>query len=194
MDIYCPHCSAGFILPDDKVPESPKFKLACPKCKETILIDLSASLQKESVLENFPPNATVAFLFLKNPVLSQRVKIYFRRKNIYISECTDVATANFKLRTNYYNIICIDESSLSPLILEIFKSWNGIRRRETNIIYMDTEYVTLDILSAFLAGANFVVSKNDVDQIEIHLDTLFEAYAKYREPWDLALNTTSASR
>ncbi|NLY41081.1 MAG: hypothetical protein GX055_05605 [Desulfovibrionales bacterium] len=194
MDIFCPHCSAGFILPDDKIPESQKFKLACPKCKEAIRIDLSAPLQQEQILENFPPNATVAFLFLKNPVLIQRIKIYFRRKDIYVSECTDIATANFKLRTNYYNIICIDESLLSPLILEIFKSWNGLRRREVNIICFDTEYPTLDSLSAFLIGANFVISKNDIEKIDIHLDRIFEAYTKYKEPWDIALKNTTIHR
>lgn len=194
MDIHCPHCSAGFVLPDDKIPESSKFKLACPKCKEAILVDLSTPPQHESILENFPPNATVAFLFLKNQLLTQRIKIYLKRKNIFISECTDMSQALHKLRTNYYNIIFIDEKLLSPMILDTFKSWNGLRRRDVNIVYMDTSYPTLDPLSAFLIGANFVVSKNDLEHIDEHLDRLFEAYAKYREPWDIASANISNRR
>ena len=57
MDISCSHCKTSFVLPDDRIPESKKFRLNCPKCREPIVIDQTQDTDKITAPEHFPHDA-----------------------------------------------------------------------------------------------------------------------------------------
>jgi len=39
MEVVCDHCGARLKIPDEKVPKDRRLALACPKCKEKIVVD-----------------------------------------------------------------------------------------------------------------------------------------------------------
>lgn len=187
MEISCSHCKTNFILPDDRIPEAKKFKLNCPKCREPIVVDLSEPVSETMVMiETFPHDATVAFLFVTNTLLSQRIKNVLKKNGIYVSESFDITEAVEKVRVNYYNILILEDSTASLPVHAIFKKWNGLRRREANIIIVGASCQSMHSHEAFMRGVNSVISKADNDEIEKFIELSLGDYKKYIEPWDLA--------
>ncbi|NCD24227.1 MAG: hypothetical protein EOL86_01345 [Deltaproteobacteria bacterium] len=187
MEISCSHCKTTFILPDDRIPEAKKFKLNCPKCREPIIVDMSeTSSESGTMIETFPHDATVAFLFVADAILSQRLKSFFKKNGIYVSDSTEITEAVEKVRINYYNIIVLEDSTNSLPLHEIFKKWNGLRRRDVNIIVVGGNCQSLHGHEAFMRGVNSVISKTDNDEIEKFMELSLGNYQKYIEPWSLA--------
>lgn len=195
MDIYCSNCKTKFILPDERVPESKKFKLNCPKCREPIIIDKDAQQAAELVApENFPHDASVAFLFVRDDALRARVGKFFTGKKFYISEARTVSEAISRIRINYYQALVVEENVESGSILEIVKQWNGQRRRDTNIILINGDCPSLHANEAFLRGVNSVIGKKDAVEIEKFLEMSFDEYFGYKEMWDAALQKVQSLR
>jgi hypothetical protein len=186
MDITCTHCKSSFVLPDDRIPETKKFKLNCPKCREPIVIDQESDNDKIIAPEHFPHDATVAFLFLRNKSLSERISLFLKSRGIFVSESTFIHEALDKVRINYYNIIILEESEQSKSILAVAKKWNGLRRREVNIILVEAECKSLHSNEAFFRGVNSVISAKDNERIENILDLAMGEFKSYNEPWAVA--------
>lgn len=187
MEITCSRCNSSFNLPDDRIPDAKKFKLNCPRCRETILVDMSERVADSSATpETFPHDATVAFVFITNALLIQRVKNVLKKNGIYISEASGVTEAVEKVRINYYDIIVIEESKEFLALSEIFKKWNGQRRRDVNIIIVDANCQSMHGHEAFMRGVNSVIGKSDNDEIDKFIELALGEYKKYIEPWDLA--------
>ena len=70
MEISCASCNSSFVIPDDRVPETRKFKLNCPKCREPILVDRDTLDERIVQPEHFPHDAVVAFVFIRNRELA----------------------------------------------------------------------------------------------------------------------------
>jgi CheY-like chemotaxis protein len=186
MDIRCTHCQSSFVLPDDRIPETRKFKLNCPKCREPIVIDQDKSDDKIAPPEHFPHDATVAFLFLKNRALADRISLFLKSRGIFVSESGQIHEALDKVRINYYNIIILEDSEHSKSILSVVKKWNGLRRRDVNIILVEADCKSLHSFEAFLRGVNAVVSAKDSERIESILDLAMGEFKSYTEPWAVA--------
>lgn len=187
MEISCSHCKTNFILPDDRIPDAKKFRLNCPKCREPIIVDLSEQVPDSvAMLETFPHDATVAFLFVTNQILSQRIKSTLKKNNIYVSESFEITEAVEKVRLNYYNILVLEDSEASLPLYEIFKKWNGLRRREVNIVIVGANCKSLHSQEAFMRGVNTVIGKADNDEIDKFMELALSEYEKYIEPWELA--------
>jgi len=186
MDITCTHCKSSFVLPDDRIPETKKFKLNCPKCREPIVIDQESDNEKIVAPEHFPHDATVAFLSLRNKSLSERISLFLKSRGIFVSESTLIHEALDKVRINYYNIIILEESEQSKSILAIVKKWNGLRRRDVNIILVEADCKSLHSNEAFFRGVNSVISAKDNERIENILDLAMGEFKSYSEPWAVA--------
>lgn len=186
MDIRCTHCQSSFVLPDDRIPETRKFKLNCPKCREPIIIDQENADDKVVPPEHFPHDATVALLFLKNLALADRISLFLKSRGIFVSEAGLVHEALDKVRINYYNIIILEESEHSKSVLAVVKKWNGLRRRDVNIILVGTDCKSLHSFEAFLRGVNAVISAKDSERIENILDLAMGEFKSYTEPWAVA--------
>lgn len=186
MEISCSHCKAAFVLPDDRVPEVSKFKLNCPKCREPIIVDKGSKFDAVVAPENFPHDATVAFIFISNKLLAEKIKLYLRSKKIYISEAADLAEALDKVRINYYDIIVLEESELLKPVMDVVKKWNGIRRREVNVIIVQASCKSMQEQEAFLRGVNSVISRDDIEYLENFLAQAIDNYTYSLEPWKVA--------
>jgi hypothetical protein len=186
MDINCTHCKSSFVLPDDRIPETRKFKLNCPKCREPIIIDKENEGDKIVAPEHFPHDATVALLFVKNRALADRISVFLKSRGIFVSEAGLIHDALDKVRINYYNIIILEESEHSKSILAVVRKWNGLRRRDVNIILVETDCKSLHANEAFFRGVNAVISAKDSERIENILDLALGEFKSYMEPWAVA--------
>lgn len=186
MNITCENCKTSFVLPKERIPEVSKFKLNCPKCREPIIIDKSSTFEPIATPEHFPHNATVAFLFVSNNALMSTIKGYVESKGMYTSIAQNISEAVEKIRINYYDIIFLEDGDYVKPIMDIIKKWNGIRRREVNIIIIQTSGTSLHEQEAFLRGANAVISRNDASKINKFIDLAIDNYNYTIEPWKLA--------
>jgi predicted Zn finger-like uncharacterized protein len=186
MDITCAHCKSSFVLPDDRIPEAKKFKLNCPKCREPIVVDREDEGDRIVAPEHFPHDATVALLFVKNRALADRIGVFLKSRGIFISEAGLIHEALDKVRINYYNIIILEESEHSKSILSVVKKWNGLRRRDVNIILVEADCKSLHSNEAFFRGVNSVISAKDSERIENILDLAMGEFKSYSEPWAVA--------
>jgi predicted Zn finger-like uncharacterized protein len=186
MDITCTHCKSSFVIPDDRIPETRKFKLNCPKCREPIVVDQESENEKIAPPEHFPHDATVAFLFVKNRKLSERMGLFLKSRGIFVSETALIHEALDKVRINYYNILILEESEEAKAILGVVRKWNGLRRRDVNIILVEADCKSLHANEAFFRGVNAVVSAKDSERIENILDLAMGEFKSYSEPWAVA--------
>lgn len=186
MDISCSHCKTSFVLPDDRIPESKKFRLNCPKCREPIIIDQTQDTDKITAPEHFPHDATVAFLYVTKRPLAERIAAFLKSRGIFVSEAGQPHEALDKVRINYYNILVLEESEASKSILSVVKKWNGLRRRDANIILVETKCRSMHSNEAFYRGVNSVISSEDNERIENILELAMDEYKSYSEPWNIA--------
>ena len=174
------------MLPDDRIPETRKFKLNCPKCREPIIIDKENEDERIVAPEHFPHDATVALLFVKNRDLAARISVFLKSRGIFVSETALVHEALDKVRINYYNIVILEDSEHAKSILAVVKKWNGLRRRDVNIILVETDCKSLHSNEAFLRGVNAVIGAKDSERIENILDLAMGEFKSYSEPWAVA--------
>lgn len=194
MEITCSFCNTSFVLPDDRLPEAKKFKLNCPKCREPLLIEQKSTQNQVLIPENFPHDATVSLLHISDNQLEQRVIAYLKEKNIYISEAKNITVALEKIKINYYQILILEEGYTSQAILDAIKRWDGLRRRDINIIQVNSDAQTMHEHEAFLRGVNFVISRNDAKKIEYFLEIIFKEYENYKNLWKTAEKKASLVR
>ena len=186
MDITCSHCKSSFVIPDDRIPETKKFKLNCPKCREPIVVDQESADEKIAAPEHFPHDATVAFLFVTNKGLSDRISLFLKSRGIFVSESALIHEALDKVRINYYNIIILEDSEHAKAILGLIRKWNGLRRRDVNVILVETDCKSLHSNEAFYRGVNSVISSKDNERVESILDLAMGEFKSYSEPWAVA--------
>jgi uncharacterized protein YbaR (Trm112 family) len=186
MEISCKSCNSTFEIPDDRIPETKKFKLNCPKCREPIVVDKDDLEDRIVAPEHFPHDATVAFLFVKNRELAERIKAFLKGRGIYISEAGFIHEAVDKVRINYYNILILEDSEEAKSILGVVRKWNGLRRREVDIVLVEARCQSMHPNEAFMRGVNSVVGVGDNERVEHFLDLALGDYESYVEPWNEA--------
>jgi predicted Zn finger-like uncharacterized protein len=192
MEIRCQQCSARFQIPAEKIPEGARrFKVACPQCKSPILVEIPET--KEEITrdlpdepEYFPHDTQVTFVFVEQAALHHRICEYVRSRGGYVSEARSIEQARSKILSNYYHEMIFQDDEYGKQLLSLIASWNGLRRREVNIILIESSLRTLSGMDAFLLGVNAVISKSDSGEIEKFLDLARDAYAAAMEPWKVA--------
>lgn len=186
MEITCKACNSSFVLPDDRIPEAKKFKLNCPKCREPILVDQDSMDEKIVAPEHFPHDAVVAFVFVKNRDLAARIGEFLKGRGIFVSEARFVHEAVDKVRINYYNILILEEGEEARSILNVVRRWNGLRRREVNIVLVEAKCQSMHPNEAFMRGVNSVIGAGDDERIENFLDLALGEFENHIEPWNEA--------
>lgn len=183
MEITCTSCNSSFVIPDDRIPETRRFKLNCPKCREPILVDQDLLDEKIVQPEHFPHDAVVAFVFVRNRELADRIEQFLKGRGIFVSQARLAHEALEKVRINYFNILILEESEDAKSILTIVKKWNGLRRREANIVLVEAKCRSLHPNEAFMRGVNSVIGADDSERIENILDLALGEYKSYIDPW-----------
>ena len=185
MEITCSFCETSFEFPDERLSEAKKFKLNCPKCREPLLIEQNSDGQMIAP-EAFPHDATVALMYVPDNELAGRIGDFLKFKGIYISEVPTVTVALEKMRVNYYQMLILEESDAAQAILNATRKWDGLRRRDINVVYVNTDTQSMQQREAFFRGVNFVIGKSDVKQVEHFLEIILKEYKNYKEMWVLA--------
>jgi len=186
MEISCSNCNSTFAIPDDRIPEARKFRLNCPKCREPIVVDQDQDQEKVVAPEHFPHDAVVAFVYVTDPALAAGIAVKLKEMGIYISTSTAIHEALDKVRINYYNVLILEESDNSRSILSLVRKWNGLRRREANIVLVGSSCQSLHANDAFFRGVNAVIGARDNDRVGHFLELALGEYKNYIEPWSIA--------
>lgn len=186
MEITCSFCETSFEFPDERLPEAKKFKLNCPKCREPLLIEQNSEHGQMIAPEAFPHDATVALMYVPDNELAERIGDFLKSKGIYISEAQTVTVALEKMRINYYQMLILEENDASQAILNATRKWDGLRRRDINVVYLNTDTQSMQQSEAFFRGVNFVIGKSDVKRVEQFLEIILKEYKDYKEMWVLA--------
>ncbi len=193
MQIVCEHCHKKFILPDEKLPDVPRFGVKCPSCGEKIIVERSkedsSSSSSPSIVpkqiepEMFPPGAKVAFIFVEDVSLGDKCEEILRHEGYEISRTQDPGEALARLLLNRYDLLMISDSKVGRELLKEVGKWPGRIRRQINVILLGKESSSFDPNIEFLLGINAYISTQESHQME---DLLKEAIARHREylvPW-----------
>ncbi len=191
MEIHCQQCNARFVIPPERLPDARRFKINCPKCKAPIIVERpeqspSAQVTVPDEPEYFPHDAHVTFVYVQQAALHQRICEYVRSHGGYVSEARSLDEALAKIRSNYYQEMIFQDDAEGQQLLAVIASWNGLRRREVDVILVESARRTLSGMDAFLVGVDAVIGKNDSGEIEKFLDLARDTYKATMEPWKIA--------
>lgn len=150
------------------------------------MIDQGLETEKVIAPEHFPHDAVVAFVYVQNRSLAERVAIFLKSRGIFISEAKNISEGLDKIRINYYNILVVEDTESTKSLLDVVKKWNGLRRREVNVILVDSKAQSLHANESFFKGVNSVISSKDNERVEYILELAIGEYTKYIEPWNYA--------
>ncbi|MDQ7032039.1 MAG: zinc-ribbon domain-containing protein [Desulfonauticus sp.] len=197
MKIECKNCGKEIVIPDEKVKDVTKFVVTCPKCSARTLVDktkisnqLEQSLLPETEIkveyepDNIPLGQKAAFLFLFDPNLSTEVKEFLEKHNYFVRDVQDVKEGLARFELNNYELVLLEESKESLILIKEINQWQLLKRRNTNVIVLGDKYKDFDQKSAFLWGVNFYLNKKSGNLSE-KLEQCFFKYEKYLEHWKI---------
>ncbi len=193
--ISCNRCHKKFKIPDEKIPDVPKFSVKCPSCGEKILVNKEApkiddendqGLKIEP--EMHPPGSIVAFVYLPDKDAYQNIKTYLKEKGYIVSSANNIEEAVAKLELNRYDLVIFADNQDGKKILEEIDKWPGNRRRNINVIAIGDKAKTFDPNIEFLLGVNSYISWEDLDRVEEILDNSIKRHEDFLIPWKFVSN------
>lgn len=195
MLITCGSCDKQFKIPEEKVPDVPKFFLKCPECGEKILVNREESQEKsQKLLESFtvepemhPPGSMVAFVYLRDKDLFEKIAACLKEKGYIVSSAKNIEEAVAKLGLNRYNLVIFEEGQGGKLLEEIDK-WPGNVRRNINVVAIGEKAKTFDPNIEFILGVNSYISMEDLNRLNEILDNVFKRYEDFLTPWKFVSN------
>lgn len=215
MRIQCTSCGQTMQIPDDKLPDAPRFLVRCPQCQQAVTVDRNAPDQAQTAgsqappapsapvqapaapgpevppgLEPdvFPPGARTAFVDLRDPSWGQAAQAHLAAQGFFTATASSPGEAVGRLRLNSYELILVQDDGPGRQALAEIAAWNGLKRRESNVVLAGRGAASLDPQAAFLAGVNAWLNLDDagrvpdllvqaMDLFELHYRPLNEAKA-----------------
>ena len=196
MDISCDQCGSSFKVPDEKLPPGKSAVVKCPKCKNRISVNTSATEEASSDASA----GSSAFGFDERPDESQynasekpfdfieeegetaliceadagvkgKIKHVLDFMEYHISETTDTRDALKKMRYHDYDLIIINESfsSRSPDsngVLIYLERLKMKSRRKMYVALLTKRFKTMDAMAAFEKSVELVINLNDIEHFE----------------------------
>ncbi len=196
MQISCKNCGKKFIIPDEKVPDVPRFGVKCPSCGNKIVVERGAAkgevveeekerriVPKQVEPEMFPPGSIVAFLYLEDEMIGDKCEEVLKGEGYEISRTGDPGEALARLMLNRYDLVLLADSEDGRELLAEVGRWPGRNRREVNVIMLGERTSTFDPATEFIMAINSYISVDDIERIG---EILKESIARHREylvPW-----------
>ncbi len=192
MRIKCSQCERDLNIPDEKLPNAPKFKVKCPHCRTEIVVSRGARDQGSSALgrtssvpystmepEVFPPGAKVVCLAMANKQWKENSEEFFKANGYYISRSSSADEAVLKLRLNEYDIVVVEETPENEVVLEEIATWTGLRRRRINLVLVGDQAASLDPQMAFRRSVNVYFNKNEALRAEDLFNNAIKGFEIY---------------
>ena len=207
----CDGCGKQFALPQEKVPDKPRFRFTCPSCGTKVLVDRTAGEETAEAEQAdaarpeakgeaydiepdlFPPGAEVAFVYVRDRGWAEKIEESLQLEGGYLlSRAENGAQALQKLRLNSYQMILLQDGPEADGLLEEIGSWPGYVRREINCILIGDKAKSFDPGKAFIRGVNSYLSITDTERIADLLEQAQQSFDQYLEPWRKAKQEVTA--
>lgn len=210
MQIRCDSCRKEFNLPEEKLPNTSRFRVKCPSCGNRIEVErpgdsgpsgeeavsreqspsagqsLSPAEEGRAYLDLSPNKEENALLFILDEDLLLKVRQQLKKEGYRLAV---VSTSGEALQVFYSSplslIVVEDKEECAPLLQKIH-SQPGYARREINCILVGDQAQSFDNKQAFFQKVNTYLSRSDGDKFEV---LLLQALGKYRQfihPWLVA--------
>lgn len=197
MRITCTSCNRELSVPDEKLPDTPRFKIKCPQCKKEIVVermdkvdpgftgtsyDFSGMVEPEV----FPPGSKVAFLLIGERSWRNAASAWLKAEKYYQSTASTANEAMLKLRLNDYQLVMIEDRDEYQQVLAEISSWPGLRRRTVNLVLLGNDASSLDPQLSFRRGVNTYLNLADAVRAAELMDSVLKGYEMYYSYLQLA--------
>lgn len=199
MQFTCSKCKSSIHIPEEKLPENPRFKVKCPHCQQLVVLDRELAENKGAAAraqekkqhpdggqlnvtlepEIFPPGARIFFHLVANTDWREEAQAFFTQMGYHDSTAGSVEEARMKIRLNDYHLLFLDDQPSCDLILQELAQWPGNRRRNLNVILLGAKAASLDPIAAFVKGVNIYINTNDFDRAEELFSLSLKSYDDY---------------
>lgn len=192
MRFRCDQCAKELNIPDEKLPDATRFKVKCPHCERETIVDRSkhegskpSRKKKPSGSlgdlepEVFPPGAKVIFMHMESSEWRNEASSFFKKAGYYESEADSADEAVLKLRLNDYDVLFVEDTSEVGMLMEEIASWNGLKRRNVNVVMLTEAASSMDPMLAFLRGVNFIINTGDIRRAPELLTNALNNYVEY---------------
>ncbi len=191
MRITCTHCTRELSVPDEKLPDTPRFKIKCPQCKKEIVVERmdkvdAADFGDTVEPEVFPPGSKVAFLFMTGKSWKNAASAWLKSEKFYQSSASSVNEAMLLLRLNEYHLVMVEDKPEYQVVLTEINSWPGLRRRSVNLVLLGHDAPSLDPQMSFRRGANMYLNLADASRCAELMDNVLKGYEMYYQYLQLA--------
>lgn len=204
-------CACGekeISIPDDKVPQVPRFSLKCPFCQKKLVVERAGDSLRASFAEQpapapvpaaapeppepklpavdpdvFPPGSTIAFLKVDDAAWRTSAEEVFKAKGIFYSEAEETLMGVAKLRLNNYNVIVVEDGADGVPLLKEISSWPGIKRKGVNVVMIGGAAPSMQPNYAFEKSVNFYLNHADGARATELLNGCLDGYALYYRPF-----------
>lgn len=207
-------CACGekeISIPDEKVPQVPKFAIKCPYCQKKLVVERVGDGYKSSFADApapapapataaappeppapklpavepdvFPPGSTIAFLEVDDAAWRTAAEEVFKAKGIFYSEAAETLVGVAKLRLNNYNVIVIEDCPDCVPLLQEISSWPGIKRKGVNVVMIGGAATSMQPNIAFEKSVNFYLNQADGGRAAELLEECLAGYKLYYRPF-----------
>lgn len=135
--------------------------------------------------EMIPHGMKAALVAISDQRWRQASAAFFRDHGFYLLEEADPAIAVQKLLINAVDVALVDGSATWQPVREEITRRPGLKRRETCLMVVGSAR-SMDSYAAFLQGADWMVSTEDVGRAGELLGEMLARQEAAREPWTLA--------
>jgi len=195
-------------IPDEKVPQVPKFGLKCPFCQKRMVVERNGEGLKATFAEApapapaapaapeppepklpavepdvFPPGSTSAFLEVGDAAWRSAAEELCKAKGIYYSEAAETLEGVAKLRLNNYQVILMEDGEESALLLKEISAWPGIKRKGVNVVMIGDAAPSMQPNIAFEKSVNFYLNQADGGRAMELLGECLAGYELYYRPF-----------
>ncbi|WP_027369767.1 zinc-ribbon domain-containing protein [Desulfovermiculus halophilus] len=195
MRLRCEHCQRSFDLPEEKVPQTSRFRFTCPACKEVNRIDLSNARDEQAEKDydqaeavevspvQVPPGTRLVLLLVADPGLREAVRSSFRSGGWEVIEVEDGPTGQAYLRSNRFHWVVVEDCPAGREVLAEVHRLPGHERREMNCVLIGDKAASFDRIAAFVAGVNCYLHPEHPSGLEQALEQAGEAFERHQRLW-----------
>jgi hypothetical protein len=198
MNVTCPGCAATLTIPDERLPRGKAVSAVCPRCKGSVLIDLTAEAPTPAPpMPAAPPPAgdpevygerdqPRALVCLNVPSEHRQVVDALQRIGYAPRSSGDSGDAVGWLRLSACAVVVLragfdPPGSEGPSIRAYLADMGMTRRRNLHVVLVDPELSSNDRRAAFAHSVDLVLNPNDLPHLEEALErSMAETEIRYR--------------